>query len=165
MTLWQLADYSNLFSIYYLSAYIMHRLENCNSIYTAIFLEYQIPVLKFPYRPTLKWTLDIVITNGVILAGLRLCLYGGRPALLGEILLVNSEIPRKRADPPLILMKTNFDKEFNWDAGSRQRGLALPRGLAPPPCKHPLRGKVLTFLFQNGQSRPLCYFTLSNTRQ
>ena len=35
-------------------------------------------------------------------------LYGKFPALLGE----------------------NFHKEFNWDAGSRQRGLALPRGLA-----------------------------------
>ena len=66
-----------------------------------------------------------------------LALLGGPPllsafiwkfqALLGEISVVKIKISPRRAGPPLVQTKTNFDKEFNWDAGSRQSGLALPR--------------------------------------
>ena len=42
-------------------------------------------------------------------------LYGKFPALLGEVSVVNSDIPPKRAGPPLIYTKTSFEKEFNWD--------------------------------------------------
>ena len=58
------------------------------------------------------WSFDLL----VLLGGPKFSLYGKFPALLGKISVVNSEIPPRRAGPPLIYTKTNLDKEFNWDA-------------------------------------------------